>query len=269
MGIQAYIDDSGSGGDSAWFVLAGYTSSKDAWDRFGPAWSEALREPPSIDVFKSSQAESLKGAFAGFTRDQADAKIAKLITVIRVHAERALHIRVKQKHYNRIIRANGLPAIWDDPYYFLFMGLLSMAVSMEKHLGDNEAVEFIFDSNQRLERPSNRLRRQMDDVPLFTNRIADVRFQNDRDTPGLQSADLLAWQLRRRFSVSQEPKRVHFEKTQKCCGSPPFWGYVLTEADLYMMLNAMKDRELDFKKQHALPIDFPLWHRDKRKRRKT
>lgn len=266
MGVQAYIDDSGSGGDSPWFVLAGYTSSKEAWDRFDSAWFETLQLPPSIGVFKASQAESLKGGFAGFTRDQADAKIAALIRVIQGHAVRALHIRVKQKHYNRIIRANGLPAIWDDPYYFLFMGLVSMAVSTEKHLGENDPVEFIFDSNQRLEAPSKRLRRQMDEIHLFANRIVDVRFQNDRDTPGLQAADLLAWQVRRRFCVSQETKRVHFEEAQHCLGKPPSWGYVLNEASLHMMLYAMKEREFDFKGQQGLPIELPLWHRGKKGR---
>jgi hypothetical protein len=32
--LRAFIDDSGSGGDSPWFVLAGYLGTVEAWEAF-------------------------------------------------------------------------------------------------------------------------------------------------------------------------------------------------------------------------------------------
>jgi hypothetical protein len=54
-------------GDSRCFVLAGYVSTVDKWDAFDALWIDALNTHPRIEYFKASEAESLKGQFAGFT----------------------------------------------------------------------------------------------------------------------------------------------------------------------------------------------------------
>jgi Protein of unknown function (DUF3800) len=71
--MKAFIDDSGSGGDSPWFVLAGYLGTTDAWDKFDEPWRAVPDGPPSIGYFKSSEAESLRpdGQWKGIRRKNA------------------------------------------------------------------------------------------------------------------------------------------------------------------------------------------------------
>jgi hypothetical protein len=54
----AFVDDSGSGGDSAYYVLAGYVASKDEWGAFIEDWQSVLDLPPQMKYFKMSEAES-------------------------------------------------------------------------------------------------------------------------------------------------------------------------------------------------------------------
>jgi hypothetical protein len=51
--LKAFIDDSGSGGDSPWYVLAGYLGTVEGWDLFDGQWEEVLHEPPYIEYFRA------------------------------------------------------------------------------------------------------------------------------------------------------------------------------------------------------------------------
>ena len=50
--LRAFIDDSGSGGDSPWYVLAGYVGTTEAWNAFDKPWREMLDDPPKLEYFK-------------------------------------------------------------------------------------------------------------------------------------------------------------------------------------------------------------------------
>ena len=257
--VKAFIDDSGSGGDSPWFVLAGYIGSIVNWDAFDGEWQSVLDQHPKIEYFKSAEAESLRGEFSGFTAPQRNARVDALIRVIQARASQAIHVRVKQKNYIRIVKANGIPPAWDDAYYFLFPAVLSAFVGMEKYGGSGDPIEFIFDSNERVEKPSRTLYGQLANAPLFAGRIANVNYRDEKKFLPLQAADLLAWQARRRFCVHAEPKRPQFEAAQKCCGPYPCFSYTLTEGDLWKAMYAMRDRDQDWAIAHGLPPDTEVW----------
>ena len=259
--LKAFIDDSGSGGDSPWFVLAGYVSSAESWNLFEPEWRAALNAAPKIDYFSSSEAESLRpdGQWAGVTAKERNVKIATLIEVIQRHVHRAIHVRVKQKHYNRVIRANGIPSIWDNPYYFLFPAVLSAGVFAEKYAGSGDPIEFVFDSSEQHEKRSKLQYGQLADIPLLAGRIANVLYRSEKEFLPLQAADLLAWQIRRRFCVTNEPKRPQFEDCQRCAGFPPVFNNIVSEGDLWDMMKALRERDREWAVEHGLPADTEVW----------
>jgi hypothetical protein len=162
MAMKAFIDDSGSGGDSIWYVLAGYVGTAEAWDAFDDAWRSVLDGPPKLHYFKASQAESLRpdGQWAGMTKDERDTRVNSLIWIIGNYAKRAIHVRLKQKDYNEIIEPH-VPPMWRNAYYFLFLGILNAGAFTEKHTGGKEPIEFFFDTNEQGEKPSQKLYRQI------------------------------------------------------------------------------------------------------------
>jgi hypothetical protein len=78
----AFIDDSGSGGDSSYSVLAGYVASESEWNIFDVDWQKVLDAPPKLEYFKMKEAESRKGQFADFTEDERDARLDQFVDVL-------------------------------------------------------------------------------------------------------------------------------------------------------------------------------------------
>jgi hypothetical protein len=87
--LKAFIDDSGSGGDSTWYVLAcacrlSSLGTVEGWDSFDSQWTTVLHADPYIEYFKASEAESLRpdGQCAGVNKKQRNPKIDAFIEVI-------------------------------------------------------------------------------------------------------------------------------------------------------------------------------------------
>ncbi len=181
--LKAFVDDSGSGGDSPWYVLAGYLATAEAWDEFDGQWRKVLDGPPKLDYFKSSEAESLRteGQWGGISKEERNARIDSLIGVIHSHASCAFHLRMKQNDYDEVVKPY-IPPRWDNPYFFLFIGLIASATSIEKYAGAGQPIDFIFDSSdrKRIQNPSLQLYSQCSDFPQFGKRVHNIEYQDEK-----------------------------------------------------------------------------------------
>ncbi|MBZ5622892.1 MAG: DUF3800 domain-containing protein [Acidobacteriia bacterium] len=242
--LKAFIDDSGSAGDSPWFVLAGYVGTVEGWDRFDPLWESVLSSPPSIDYFKSTEAVHLRGEFDEFTSEERDAKLDALIDVIGTCAERAVCARMRQRDYNEIAKG-CIPARFDSPYYLLFPSIIAAAVNIERIEGEGQPAEFVFDTDQRFERLAYEMVPSLMPLRSFNNGIVNVSYRDDRDFLPLQAADLLAWQIRRGFSKPDEPKRRHFDSARLCPPREPHT-FVFTRAQLVATMGELRERITEF-----------------------
>jgi hypothetical protein len=98
--------------------------------------------------------------------------------------------------------------MWDDPYYILFTLIVESAIEVEVIDGDSEAVDFVFDSDEKhvgqfkLMLPP--LKESIDD--RFVNAVR----RDEKSFLPLQAADLLAWQIRRFCEPNNEPVRKRF-----------------------------------------------------------
>jgi hypothetical protein len=255
--LKAFLDDSGSGGDSRWIVLAGYVGTVEGWDRFDGRWLAAMNAPPKIEYFKAKEAERRRDQFEGVTEEQRDAKIDALIAVIAQCAERSICARVRQTDYNEIVKGK-IPPAWDSPYYFLFSFLIGHVVLTERFQRFGEQIEFVFDSDQRHEEPSLRLATELEPYSSFTGGIARIHYQSDRLLLPLQAADLLAWQIRRAFCVTTEPKRRHFDMARNSLDQPPI-DSALTRVDLTDLMSDARERAKRLAESLGIPPDMGTW----------
>ena len=234
--LKAFVDDSGSGGDSKWFVLAGYAGTVEQWDLFDSLWLEALNRHPRIEYFHAAEAESCRGPFQGWDEKQRNAKIDSLIDVIEQCACWSICARVRQSDYDEIIKGR-VPRKWDSPYYFLFQILIGSAVTIERLHGDSDPIEFVFDGNERFDKLSDSL------VKTFYNReffkgVVNVSYRDDKKFLPLQAADLFAWQTRRAYSV-KEPRRAHYTRS-RIVGEKPPHSHIMTRAEISRFMAEMK-----------------------------
>jgi hypothetical protein len=265
--LKAFADDSGSGGDSPWYVLAGYVGTVSDWIGFEPEWRKVLSAYPHIDYFKSSEAESLKGQFLGVSLEERNKKLDTLIEVIGRHSQRAIYVRTRQKDYNEIIKPN-VPEIWDDAYFFLMPSFISAVLAAEKYSGGQEPVEFVLDSSERLDRQARRLYGQLQDLPQFAGRMVNVSFRNDKEFLPLQAADLFAWQVRRAFCAPGEQRRRHYDKAKDCPRQMMF-PVVMDRPMLHAALDAMEASARRMAATLGIPVEVlqeQLFRRKKNRR---
>jgi Protein of unknown function (DUF3800) len=215
--LKAFIDDSGSGGDSTWYVLAGYLGTVEGWDSFDSQWTEVLHTDPYIEYFKASEAESLRpdGPWAGITREQRDVKIDALIEVIGRCARRSVCVRLRQRDYDQIIKGN-VPKMWDSPYYILFTIAVGAAVNIERLDGERDDVDFVFDSDEKHARQFDLMLPPLKRMESLDGRFVNAVRRDEKKFLPLQAADLLAWQIRRFCEPNNEPARKHFYAARDC-----------------------------------------------------
>jgi hypothetical protein len=259
--LKAFVDDSGSGGDSPWYVLAGYIGTVEGWDTFDEPWRAILDSHPKIEYFKSSQAESLRpdGQWAGVTKDERNQKINALIEVITKCAKRAIHVRMQQRDYEEVIRGY-VPPEWDNPYYFLFPSFVSAVITMEKYFGLSKSVEFVFDSSETFEEPSLQLYGQFKGFDKFAGRVVNIHYEDEKLFLPLQAADLVAWQVRRRLCSTSEEKRAHFERCLYRLPENPY-SFILTRDRLQLLGEAMDRKGKDDWAKLGQPENMRPWKR--------
>jgi Protein of unknown function (DUF3800) len=234
--LKAFIDDSGSGGDSPWYILAGYVGTVAGWDGFDGEWTKALHRHPRIEYFKAREAESLRpdGQWKGITPEQRDAKIDELIEVIGRCADRAIFARIRQSDYNELIKGR-IPEDWDSPYYFLQTFIIGAAINIERIEGRFDSIDFVFDLDQQHEKNQRLLLQPLQNIPAFFGALANISRKDDRVFLPLQAADLVAWQIRR-FFCSDEPPRRHFESSQRSLPMEPH-GFILDRGLVRSMMD--------------------------------
>jgi hypothetical protein len=101
--VIAFVDDSGSGGDSTFSILAGYSASDITWNSFWPDWKGLLDLDPKIEYFKMSEAESLKGQFLGFFPEERTNRVNQFIEVILTHDLQEASVAIPMKDYREIV----------------------------------------------------------------------------------------------------------------------------------------------------------------------
>jgi hypothetical protein len=209
--LRAVVDDSGSGGDSTFYVLAGYLSTAEAWDRFTPEWDAELARIPRLLYFKASEAESLKGQFLGLSVGESNARVDRSIAIIQKHALHALSVRMRQSDYDGILR-RAIPRDWDDPYFFLFtMMVLALPKSAQTIMEMRDKIDVAFDRQGRAEKGARDIYERVRAILPDCSALGNIDYRDDKDLVPLQAADLFAWHTRRFWCTPREPKRPQFD----------------------------------------------------------
>lgn len=204
--IQAFIDDSGSDGQSPAYVLAGFLATAGKWSKFTDVWVDKLKAG-NLDYCKMNEAMHLKGQFeSGWTLPLRDQKILELADVIAEHASLKIGVSLHTQTYNEFV-AELAPALeYRDPYFLCYYVLIHRLNTFLMHLGEEVDCDVIFDEQgaiganaafwfDRMKELSAEMGR-----PLLINR---PYFRDDKKFRPLQAADMFAWFARRR--TAKEP----------------------------------------------------------------
>jgi Protein of unknown function (DUF3800) len=226
--LRAYCDESETPGRA--FSIAGYLASATVWDELESEWADAL-EDESLSEFHMQPCEQGHGEFKGKTQAErrrlqdhfidllTGSRIRGFVTAIDLAAYDELRSEVKD------LRA---PGYW-KPYLLAFQHQLEqMALAVDDDgLPAHERIAFSFDEQKELQ---GRAKTLYDSVKgsrtlSFVGRLGAIAFLDSRESPAVQTADVLAYEARREFSEAvygepRKPSRSQWQRLYAGNGGP-------------------------------------------------
>lgn len=210
---RLYIDDSKDGQQMSDFVLAGFHSPVRKWKMFDKYWSKELSKGPiPIEYFKSTEAAGLNGQFCiskGWSRQLANDKVNNLSKIIKKYCETCFFVHVNPAEFREIMtpmKLMGGNTLFDkEAYHFLVAMLIQrfydhmstqekkgkQHIVLDNQMGYEPLVTYLWDI---MKRHVTLLGVPFANSPVVGNTPVH---RNDKDNPGLQAADMIAWCIRR------------------------------------------------------------------------
>jgi Protein of unknown function (DUF3800) len=199
--IQAFLDDSGVIGTHPLFVMAGFIGRADVWARFADEWQRWLDAPPRIAYLKMNEAARACGQFRSWEDDKIKQKLRGFVEIIkRFPPQKAIHVTIDLKIFEEKWIPHLVPPA-DHPFFMACLSMMTLVAHDQLEKANREKIEVIFD-RQVIFEPRLRIW-----YPLIrTSLVRDnsqlsilpthPRFEDDKEYPPLQSADVLAWLFR-------------------------------------------------------------------------
>lgn len=210
MTLQCYIDDSGSEPLSKYFVLAGYVSKVGAWAKFSEEWSERLKQS-GLAYFKMSEAMGWTKEFSkenGWDAKSIENEVNCLSKIIADNCKSTISCRIETSLFQKLVLPTPTVIIRNNtnqnPYYFLYMRLISSYWARCEKMGIKERCDFIFDKQHGYEKRAAELYCSLldDNKREFPKSHRSYigskpRWEDDKEYLPIQAADMVAWLLRR------------------------------------------------------------------------
>jgi hypothetical protein len=232
-----YYDESA---DDACFSVAGYIAPYDTWVHLGWNWEDLLKAW-KVKYFKASECENGLGEFAQYRDDPTDVRNrlktheweklqeakTTFIDAILKHADyiRGTGAVTNLKDFNRIISedAKAHSLFLDHPYYVCLQSALHTAThrmyeeNLKRPKEHRLSIKPIFDSHEDF---SNIARIAYEKFRDKNSRAATVllplNYADDIDTPALQVADVLAYEVRKHMTnLERHPDRPMRNQLQR------------------------------------------------------
>jgi len=141
--LQAFIDDSGTGGPL--FVMAGCVATAEKWEAFTDEWEAVRKSGKAIAHLKMVEAFGLTGEFRGFSEKERDDKIYDLINVVNKYAALSAVCAIDGTAYQKLL-AGGPAKTLDTPYFHACMTIMmQFVVGVRRNIGPANPIDFIFD----------------------------------------------------------------------------------------------------------------------------
>lgn len=206
MALQVYVDDSGTGGDSPVFILAGCEAEASQWAAFTDEWREALNAEPAIEYFKASECFSQRGQFEGWDKVACSQKAEMLSSIIPKYVDRAFIFEVNAVEYADVFRGK-IDFRYDKPYFLMAHDLCEQLLSIQINERGRAPIEIIFDNNDGVSILINQIYAEARKNSIGTESafiFEEVMpilpiFQDEKKALPLQAADMVAWFFRRIF----------------------------------------------------------------------
>jgi hypothetical protein len=192
--LKTFADETNRDAKDMVFVMVGWTANVREWDEFAKSWRACLAEKPSIQYYKTSEANSLSGQFHTFNDEAGmEAKREALARVIASYKLNGYFTEISHKAFSqkpqRLRKLMGT-RIYDWAFIDMVCGVLEDCLERGNPF---EVIDFTFDGCPELRACIGSYEGIREHFPLSMRAIAGEAIPgDDKRLAGLQAADLLA-----------------------------------------------------------------------------
>jgi hypothetical protein len=247
--FSAYCDESY---DPRVFCIAGVVAPAAWWTPFEAAWTAVLRNN-GLSEFKASDCEHHRAEFEGWEPERRARLQEQLIETIRASRVRGMWASLDSAAFGAMSVHPFDAVAFDDPYFLLFgfqvTNMVKLAekvteASADRGLSAHEDMAFVFDEQQEWSGRALQLYQALKrgpGAPSYANHLGGIAFADSVVHPGLQAADLLAFEARRFvgevvLAANPSPERWQWQRLyEKATGARRVWGTHLSTENLTML----------------------------------
>ena len=253
MKVLGYFDASGGhdnvdgrGNPSPAVVVAGFLADRTKWLDFDGKW-RSLLDRAGIRSFHMADFVAKKGEFRDWKKEQSDAFLAEVMTIISNAGLHGLGMALKRSDYNKVLlKHRVVKQILGEPYWFCVRRCWESGADWARNNNYDDAIEYIFESGDTYQHEIINGHTQMckneELRKLFRFDPGKITFANKDLTP-LHAADLLAYLIYREeyrlTYMPNEPQRqtlitiLQLGGTYKWYDESHLTEYVLEYAEKY------------------------------------
>lgn len=189
--FKVYMDESGIHAGAPVVAVAAYLAKPATWRSWTKKWS-AAKQP--IKVYHAADCQNLRGEFDGWTKEQRDQFVAKLLPIIPAHKIAGMVIAIQMNDLGSALKGRKeLADMLGNPYTCCFQwSVLSIVEFANKH-GNGQRIKFVHETNDykgETQKTFDYVRENHNPKGIKLN----LAFGNKPENPPLQAADILAYE---------------------------------------------------------------------------
>lgn len=220
----AYLDESGSFGDTRVLAIAGYAARALEWARLEMTWKAVLRRL-GIDVFHMRECLHARGAFAGWTPERRTEALTQVVDAILSYDVHGIGAAVLLRDFEEVMVGQARTEV-GEPWHLCFRHVILAVSQRIDRLPREEWVAFVCDLQHEFGPEATRIYDRINRTPNWPNRnqLGSLTFASRKEEVGLQVADVLAYETFKHLDDKLYTDRVIRKSLERLKDGRPFVG---------------------------------------------
>lgn len=235
---EAHFDESVGSAGGKIICVAGYVFDIHQAKKMRKAWNSVL-EQENLAYFRMSECAHGNEQFRKYRDDKSkrDRIARKMISIIKKRALFGVAASVYEKEYIEFVPKMR----WvGSPYSILTRAVMGGAI---KHFGERQCkIIYFYEAGDKSQREANSIMRgiMLDEQQKKEHHYNGHAFVDKKGNPGIQAADLLAWQwyTDRRHQIENRPRRKDLESLMT---GMPYYAIHLGSVELIDMVAGVRE----------------------------
>ena len=203
--LWTYLDDSGHHADSPYCIVAGYWGSANEWGKFEREWQNVL-DLEGIDEFHAVELWNARRSFENWSDEKKRELVSRLLGIIETRKIYPVACEVNVKDWEDLspIEKRWISRTENEKQHTpTHMSLMRTVLRSAQYCHRDLKMNYLFDKSQSkinsvIENVFNDVIEDIKSIDsLLVNRIGTFSFKNSKESPPLQAADLIAYEVQK------------------------------------------------------------------------